>query len=69
MKKQQDWHEIDDVQLCKALTLMVRPEWLRERKVAIAMLEALDYKPDDVREVLAGGQPLHDGRQLDFGNL
>ena len=55
------WDNFTDEELQKALTLMVRPEWMKERKVVRAVLVALDYNADDVAEVLASGQPLHDG--------
>ena len=53
-----------DDELLRAVGLMVRPEWLRERAVMVAILRVLDYNGEDVAEVLAGGQPLHDGPQL-----
>jgi hypothetical protein len=63
------WDRIGDAGLARALGLMVRPEWLRERAVAIAILEALDYSPEDVEEALAGGEQLHDGAAMDFARL
>jgi hypothetical protein len=55
------WDDLTDGQLQQAVLLMVRPEWLKERRVSIAILEALDYDAHDAAEVIASGQPLHDG--------
>jgi hypothetical protein len=55
------WDDLTDGQLQQAVLLMVRPEWLKERRVSIAILEALDYDAKDAAEVIASGQPLHDG--------
>ena len=59
-----EWESLTDEEMRRAADLLVRPEWLRERAVLAAILEALDYNAEDAREVLASGQPLHDGPQL-----
>jgi len=51
-------------QLQEAVRLMVRPEWLLERAVLEAVLTALEYNGEDVKEVLDSGEPLHDGPQI-----
>lgn len=61
---QDNFGDLTTEQLQQAVRLLVRPEWLRERAVLAAILEALDYNAEDAKEVLASGQPLHDGPQL-----
>lgn len=61
---QDNFGDLTTEQLQQAVLLLVRPEWLRERAVLAAILEALDYNAEDAKEVLASGQPLHDGPQL-----
>ena len=56
---QDNFGDLTTEQLQQAVRLLVRPEWLRERAVLAAILEALDYNAEDAREVLATGQPLH----------
>ena len=51
-------------QLQQAVRLMVRPEWLLERAVLEAVLTALEYNGEDVKEVLESGQPLHEDLQI-----
>lgn len=59
-----DFAQYTNKQLRQALCLLVKPEWLRERAVMVAVLQALDYNSEDVAEVLETKQPLHDGPQL-----
>lgn len=61
---QDNFGDLTTEQLQQAVRLLVRPEWLRERAVLAAILEALDYNAEDAKEVLASGQPLHDGPPL-----
>lgn len=61
---QDNFGDLTTEQLQQAVRLLVRPEWLRERAVLAAILKALDYNAEDAKEVLASGQPLHDGPQL-----
>lgn len=59
-----DYSKFSDAELMQAVELLVRPEWLRERAVMIAILAALDYTPACVQEQLDEGKPLHDGKLL-----
>lgn len=63
------WDDIADDQLVKALSLMIKPEWLKERNVAISILENVGYNASDASEVLGDGKPLHDGPMMDFQRL
>ena len=59
-----NFDDLTDEQLIRAVCLMVRPEWLREREVLAAILQALDYNAEDAAAIIASGQPLHDGPYL-----
>lgn len=61
-----DYSQFTDEELAQAIGLLVRPEWLRERAVMIAILAALDYTPECVKEQLDDGKPLHDGQLLEL---
>ena len=55
---QDNFGDLTTEQLQQAVRLLVRPEWLRERAVLAAILEALDYNAEDAKEVLASCNPL-----------
>jgi len=55
-----DYTEFSNEDLAQAVRLLVRPEWISDRAVMIAILRALDFTPEVVRKQLASGKPLHD---------
>lgn len=59
-----EWESLTDEELRRAAELLVRPEWLRERPVLVAVLETLDFNAQDAKEQLQKSEPLNDGPML-----
>ena len=56
-----NYTEISNDELAKAIALLVRPDWLSDRAVMIAILRALKITPQKVRKQLEKGVPAHKG--------
>lgn len=66
MQNKNEWANITDKELARAIELMVEPGDLMERRVMIAVLEACDHRPEDVKSQLESGEQLHDGAMLSW---
>lgn len=53
-------------ELKRGVELLVAPEDLRDRRVLVAILEALEFSPADVKEQLKLGEALNAGPSLRF---
>lgn len=60
----QDYSKFSDAELLHAVELLVSPDELCERQVLIAILNALEFQPQDVKEQLREGMPLNAGPVL-----
>ena len=58
------FESLTDDQLFKGVELLVAPEELSERCVLIAILNALEFRPQDVVDQIEVGTPLNAGTSL-----
>lgn len=58
------WGKFSDGELVCAAQLMIAPDWLKERRTIIALLEHFEFMPVDAADILASGEPLNDGPVL-----
>lgn len=64
VKGANSYEELSVEQLKRGVELMVQPSELCERDVLIAILKALEFKPQDVIYQIKSGEVLHAGPML-----
>ncbi|MPN04701.1 hypothetical protein SDC9_151946 [bioreactor metagenome] len=60
------YETLSDEQLIRAIELMVTSDDLISRTVMVAILSALEYSPEEVKEQLESGEPLNAGPMLSW---
>ena len=60
-----NWNSLSDLQLVRAVELMIAPSDLAIRDTAITLLEILGFTPEEVAEQLESGEYLNDGPVFD----
>jgi hypothetical protein len=61
-----NYAKFTDAELVRAVELMVSPEDLTIREVAEAILKALSYTPEEIKDQIESGEYLNAGAYFDF---